>query len=488
MNVEFLVHGTLTGGFACWPGIDRNYCSKYYRSYCKGVFLKVEILKNGDGKLCTYYNYLCYNNVSSKIRPGSYFGMTVRIDGVACCDLVRMFYLLDDIFSKKIVGAILKANKEGYIYTCDSFEEKEDGLNEIKGIFARMMEATFVGADDFCKLPLSLESSGQEYRCNPQDLTRSQAKQHLFDGHIISISPEQPAKVYLKRENELKAERDRISQKAKSDSLRMEQEIKAKESHYQSRYDQLEAEKESLEKQLKEMTANYQKKVQELKNHQLNANIQRTAQELKEPLIKLAGLMAERFPENDCAPHRVADKKREKCDKADHSLIWKRLTLAISAFAVVLIVILAYLAFVPSSRFKPVDEKTENVENMETVQKNTNSELNVSNSANTDSNKESRQEHLDVQPDKPSQPVKYIIDINPSVKNGMKKGTTYSFKLKNSAGSVPDGSWWISGGTNPKEVQNGSYKVVDKPGTQLSIEYKDKNNQTLASQKISVVK
>ena len=111
MNVEFQIHGVLDNGQSFWKQDDRDYYQTFYSPQAKNSLMTVEVLRRPQG-VCTYYNYLRYNNVVSR-REGSYFGMSVRIDGEYCADVRGMYDILDNLFEKKIIGRILIPTDKG---------------------------------------------------------------------------------------------------------------------------------------------------------------------------------------------------------------------------------------------------------------------------------------------------------------------------------------------------------------------------------------
>ena len=115
MNVEFLIHGTLSDGQSSWKEIDVDYCLRFYTPTTTNEVMICEVEKHENGGISSYYNYLRYNNLTALSgRSGSYFGITVRVDGAICCDVVNMYHLLDTLFTKCIVGSILDIKNNDY--------------------------------------------------------------------------------------------------------------------------------------------------------------------------------------------------------------------------------------------------------------------------------------------------------------------------------------------------------------------------------------
>ena len=68
MNIEFLIHGTLSDGQSSWKETDQDYCARsYVANRQENVVLDIEVQKSGNG-LSAYYNYLRYKNISAPRR------------------------------------------------------------------------------------------------------------------------------------------------------------------------------------------------------------------------------------------------------------------------------------------------------------------------------------------------------------------------------------------------------------------------------------
>ncbi len=186
MNVEFQIHGVLDNGQSFWKQDDRNYYQTFYSPQAKNSLMTVEVLRRPQG-ICTYYNYLRYNNVVSA-REGSYFGMSVRIDGEYCVDVRGMYDILDNLFEKKIIGRILIPTDKGKLkYEVDSFENIDSFLSEVESNFSMMFSA-FFGPGDF--VVVSAPSQNKSYQLNPIDITPDLVHEALSKNLKITLSPE----------------------------------------------------------------------------------------------------------------------------------------------------------------------------------------------------------------------------------------------------------------------------------------------------------
>jgi hypothetical protein len=186
MNVEFQIHGVLAAGQSVWKQDDMDYYQTFYAQRSENVLMTVDTLQRPHG-LCTYYNYLRSNNVVSA-REGSYFGMSVRIDGAFCIDVRGMYDILDNLFEKMVVGKILLPIEGGrFKFAVDRFEDLSDYLTQLEQNFFGMYSA-FFALSDF--IQLNGASLPKRYNVNPVDVTPSLVKQLLNQHLKIGVSPE----------------------------------------------------------------------------------------------------------------------------------------------------------------------------------------------------------------------------------------------------------------------------------------------------------
>lgn len=310
MQVEFLVYGAIRG-FTCWKPVDVSYCELFYGASCKqDTILKCEVAKSSDGTVCTYYNYLRNNNVVSD-RDGSFFGMTVRIDGAVCCDVQNMYHILDLLFEKSIVGKILQPipTSGKYRYLCNtSFNEQDACLRSIEEQFGALFTNTFT-ASDLVSIPGHLKSQGGVREVNVSDVTKADAQRALLQGEKLYVSPEFPSAQDRKWENELRNSKGKAEQQIQSVRNQCEQELQSQRSQLDreradmvTRNNQLsdkigriekdyQAEKSQLETTLKATERELKQAQDKLRKQSDKADVAKVVKDIKEPLARLSTLM-----------------------------------------------------------------------------------------------------------------------------------------------------------------------------------------------------
>lgn len=138
MNAELYIHGPR---HAIYGQRDEDaYFQGFDNSKIKDdIRFTVEIRKN-EGKLYTYYNYLRYSNVTDVAgRTGAYIGITLRLDAYYA-NLNVVYTILNSIFSKSVVGTLVRQTSTGYQYNVDNFEHsKTEILDKIEKPFGTIL-------------------------------------------------------------------------------------------------------------------------------------------------------------------------------------------------------------------------------------------------------------------------------------------------------------------------------------------------------------
>ncbi len=138
MNAELYIHGPRHAIYgkrdedAYFQGFDNSKIKDEIR-------FTVEVRRN-ENKLYTYYNYLRYSNVTDIAgRTGAYIGLTLRLDAYYA-NLNVVYTILNNIFSKSVVGTLVKQTNTGYQYNVDNFEHsKTEILEKIEKPFGTIL-------------------------------------------------------------------------------------------------------------------------------------------------------------------------------------------------------------------------------------------------------------------------------------------------------------------------------------------------------------
>lgn len=138
MNAELYIHGPR---HAIYGKRDEDaYFQGFDNSKLKDdIRFTVEVRKN-ENKLYTYYNYLRYANVTDIAgRTGAYIGLTLRLDAYYA-NLNVVYTILNNIFSKSVVGTLIRKTSTGYQYNVDNFEHsKTEILEKIEKPFGTIL-------------------------------------------------------------------------------------------------------------------------------------------------------------------------------------------------------------------------------------------------------------------------------------------------------------------------------------------------------------
>ncbi len=318
MKVELLIHGVLSNGQTYWKQMDKNYQGLFYKKSDTDVMLRAEIRK-GDLGLASYYTYLRYDNIVARSgRTGSYFGMTVCMEGHICNDIPTMYDILDKLFRNKIVGTILQRTKNGYNYLWDDFQSRDKELKAIEESFGQMFMANINFEEDLVQIK-SFTDSNSVFKANPIDISPKQAEELLTKGTALVVSREYPFRgVVAAEENALKeSKRQEQSFQMKLDQMRREKDstIAQKE----TRISDLSKQKSDLEKKFSQQVSENQALMDEIdrlkaENESLGAKkeILETLEEINEPLQELARRLARGFPEGGETDDKTGRHRRSK--------------------------------------------------------------------------------------------------------------------------------------------------------------------------------
>lgn len=143
---EFVFHG-VPQGIDVWGTSGDSYYESFYNildafKNAQSAFV-VEIRKDSN-KFCSYYSYIRPQNVIAKGgRTGSYFGMSLKVEGNYCTDVHSLFNLFDTIYAQKISGRLLSNNGNSERYLIANFKDVEEELTEISKLAISQIVANF---------------------------------------------------------------------------------------------------------------------------------------------------------------------------------------------------------------------------------------------------------------------------------------------------------------------------------------------------------
>ncbi len=359
MDICFLIHGVLSGGQSCWKKQDVKYLESYYTSSKENVVLWTEVF-DGDRGVGTYYTYLRYNNVLPiSNRAGSYFGMTVWLEGYMYTDISMMYDILDRLFEREVVGTILvPTSAGGYQYTCDYFVQKQNELEGIEKKFVEIFLANINAQKDFYPAT-QVVLANQVYYANPQDMYSEQTIELLQQGYSIRLSKENlpfaflSAKENTQKELELQKElyQKELARITASKDAQIEEqqaqivELEALRVQLQTENQILVQDKQKLETDYKKLQAKKQRSSKTTETHECT----------QEPMRR----MARRFPEDGCSSGEI--------HKNSHSRNMGRTSIinTIEKVAVVLILLIilggvgysSYMAYLEAQAQKEIPVK-----------------------------------------------------------------------------------------------------------------------------------
>lgn len=299
LNIEFLIHGVLASGQAFSKNKDSDYCKQFYATKKADVLLTVDTRRMPHG-VCTYYNYLRYNNVSA-LREGSYFGMTVRIDSAFCKDVGGMYHILDSLFCKKIVGQILDCKDGKYTYKINSFDEVKPKLEKLEKDFLEIVQK-FFPSEDYIPLSSVPKTSNQQVcKVYIGEMSAAIAEDCLRKGISLHVSP-------LFASKQLAAEQ----KKAATIQANADEKLKAAEKQYQKLKQEKDSEAENYEQKIDDLNQEIKEALEEAnREHEILKNLE----EIKFPLARLAELFGEPWPKEETTRRSKHEKKRRDFKK-----------------------------------------------------------------------------------------------------------------------------------------------------------------------------
>lgn len=462
MNVEFQIHGVLSSGQKTWKREDQDYYKQFYSDQTEDVLMIVEIVNRPHG-VSTYYNYLRNNNILSA-RVGSYFGMTMRIDGAFCRDVKSIYMILDNIFNKMIVGSLLVPKGDKYEYAIDSFATQNDYLLQVEKQFSNMLNA-FCSPQDFFEISSAHTSQGTKLNVNASEITIPTAVETIKQRAKLYLSPTYQSKTAQKKIADAKAEADAAVADAKARIQAAEDAHSRSKQRQEQELENWKKEKKALEEARDAAIRDYQELGKKVRKAELNTSINAKISEIKQPLIQLAGLMAERFQEDTYGNVQEKPQPHKKERKEDKLFVWLPWAICI-LLGIALAGTIWYMGGDKNTDQSDIIKKqAEKIEQLE------DSIRNMSNPVGA-SEQQSRTEEAKVIVKEPVQYDLRRLRINikelAAGAGGLTAGATYTCEI--TGGDYPkDGYWIICEGEN--RIQGNVFTVSSPSGTQVKITY-----------------
>ena len=462
MNFEFQIHGVLSSGQKTWKQEDQDYYKQFYSDQTEDVLMIVEIVNRPHG-VSTYYNYLRNNNILSA-RDGSYFGMTMRIDGVFCRDVKSIFMILDNLFNKMMVGSLLAQKGEKYEYAIDSFASQNDYLLQVEKQFSNMLNA-FCSPQDFFEISSANTSQGMKKSVNASEITIPMAVETIKQRAKLYLSPTYQSKAAQKKIADAKAEAEAAVADANARIQAAEDAHSKSRQKQEQEYESWRKEKKALEVARDAAIQNYQELEKKVRKAELNTSINAKISEIKQPIIQLAGLMAERFQEDTYGNVQEKPQPHKKERKENKLLVWLPWAICV-LLGIALACTIWYMdGNKNTDQYDIIKKQSEKIVQLE------DSISNMSNPVGA-TEQQSGTEKAEVVVEEPVQYDSNKLCINikglKEGAGGLTSGATYTCEIK--GGEYPkDGYWVIYEGNN--SIQGNVFTVSSPSGTQVRITY-----------------
>lgn len=450
MNIEFIIHGVLSSGQSVTDQNDKDYYKPFYCEQQESILMTVEVADRPHG-VSTYYNYLRYNNVISS-RTGSYFGMTVRVDGSYCLDVKNMYLILDNLFNKMIVGKILRQVENNYEYIVDSFSNEKEIIEQQ---FSNMF-GSFFSSSDFKDISRKNVSAQKKLTINPYDLTPSIVSDVFLSGVKLYLSTSYPSKQTQSVQAIIDQAKTEASRRVKDAEEKLNLYIKQHESNSQSssaKIARLESEKAQLIKEKDDLNI-------KLSKCSKDQDIINSVKSIKSPIAELATLFAARFQEDNEIDPKKPGKPGEKKQQTNNEKIWLPMVNCILGVAILLVLLYSLLGSTESGKTNTVEAlQTELKMLQDSISKITNPQGAMA-SANDDP-KSIDYNSLKIRVN--------IKGLNPG-ESELTLYKNYTFEIVGDDKSkVPDNGYWvITEGTN---TLTGNELVASQPGATVKATY-----------------
>lgn len=292
MDVELFIHG-VPQGQDFWGDIkkEKGYFDTMYNNSTNGNSDEVTFivqLREFEGKKYCYYNYLIYNNViASDGRPGSYFGISLRIDAY-CRKIPYVYHILDWAYNTLVISEIINVVEDRRQYLVNNFSNASAPLLKIRERVFKMFQDTFT-SEHFLSLSSFSLSEGTAYKTfNLYECSQRDALEAIKRYGKIDISPNNPSEAFQKLEKEIQSERDRANETVKQIEEDHDKRLNNASASYGKQLDDCRKELSQKDDKIKSLEAEVVHLKTTLQRLEFNKEIDLIVSPIKEPIIKLA--------------------------------------------------------------------------------------------------------------------------------------------------------------------------------------------------------
>ena len=286
MDLELLIHGVPDGQDYYGIGEERTNMGLFYDNSTESVKFVIETKKQGN-KAYAYYSYLRYKGmIGAGGRPGSYFGLTLRIDEYYQ-DALHVYSLLDILFKRYIVGTLLIPSGEGYKYLVSNFATKTAEIEKTQQALIQLIQtcipAKFIGIDSSLIHPITSTPTG-----NIMDVTESAIISSIKRYSKVILSPDYESNTEKEYKKKI------LEMEGKCGSMAADKDKKI-------------AEKDSCINSLNATVSSQKNRItlleQEIKRKDTTKDLAQLVEKIKEPINALASYFRTKDPQSKGAEY-----------------------------------------------------------------------------------------------------------------------------------------------------------------------------------------
>lgn len=450
MDVEIYIYGVPNGASFYGKEEDRPYFENFYTQKNSETVKFIIQARPLNGKTYYYYNYLVYRNViDCDSRPGSYFGLSIRLDEY-CKDFISIYRVLDTTFKTQVLNKILKVQNGSYRYIIADFRSSQEAAAITKTVL-NLLNLTLTNAS-FGSLANSNAKPGCPAAMNIYDATDDIVITSIKTHGQFALSPDYQTQKELQLTQQYNTERQSIKKSLEEQYNAI---IAAKDTeitNQKSTLSQLQLKCDTLNKAGAEKDEAISKLNSQIVQNKKNQKIAANLNALKEPVLELADVF------------NGHPKSKDDDKEGGFFALIKGLLPFINLAILVVIVIL----LIKGSPAK--DTGSESLDNTEDVLSDSNQDSSSTNE-DIDSNSSNEQQGTDQMSgsnpediagnafmlEAPSKPARIDVE-NYTDNTGYEKGLKYNIKIVNET-SGTNGKWEIEGGVikGPKEGNKTSF-------------------------------